>query len=548
MTAPLTMPPVFSPPVRWTLRVLAWLAFALAAYLAWHAVTNSSVAGCSVGGENGCDAVLGSKWSLWISRSIPVAVLGLACYAMLASLSVLLGLENRATRWITTAFVMFAILAACASLWFIGLQIFVIGHFCQYCIVTDILGIALGALSTFFFVRWLNDTEYLRRAPLTQSGVSALRAALPGVPRSVLPLGPHAAPRVAVAPAKSPSLAVAAVGAALLFAVLVGGQLLFPVATFDVQKIALSDSMSMDEKPSANLIGPSANVKERVAMRIPTAESEHDDSQTDGNSSSEAPAEINESNGQENNSAADETTPSPTPETERSAAEKSATPAAVASETNAEPEPPKKSRLVKFLGGKLTLDTYKHPIIGSPEAPHIVVELISYDCPHCRKMSPIVDQARARYGDQVAILVLTVPLEQKCNKLLTSTAASHPGACATAQLAIGLAKLKPSSFPKFHDFLMSGDKEKPPGVNKIIPKAYAMADSSKLRELGRSPEMAKQIEFYVNLFDKLSKQNSGNKSFGLPVQILGDHVMSGSVEKSEDVFNAWEKNLGVKPK
>ena len=34
---------------------------------------------------------------------------------------------------------------------------------------------------------------------------------------------------------------------------------------------------------------------------------------------------------------------------------------------------------------------------------------------------------------------------------------------------------------------------------------------------------------------------------GLPVQILGDNVMSGSVEKEEDVFKAWEENLGVKP-
>jgi len=38
------------------------------------------------------------------------------------------------------------------------------------------------------------------------------------------------------------------------------------------------------------------------------------------------------------------------------------------------------------------------------------------------------------------------------------------------------------------------------------------------------------------------------KKFGLPVQILGDHIMSGSVEKPEDVYNAWEENLGVKPK
>ena len=38
-----------------------------------------------------------------------------------------------------------------------------------------------------------------------------------------------------------------------------------------------------------------------------------------------------------------------------------------------------------------------------------------------------------------------------------------------------------------------------------------------------------------------------NKNFGLPIQILGDEVMSGSVEKADDVYKAWEKNLGIKP-
>ena len=75
-------------------RVLSWLAFGIAAYLAWDSITNSSVAGCGVGTHDGCDAVLNSAWSKWLG--VPVAVLGLACYATLAGLSVLLGIQIRA--------------------------------------------------------------------------------------------------------------------------------------------------------------------------------------------------------------------------------------------------------------------------------------------------------------------------------------------------------------------------------------------------------------------------------------------------------------------
>src|SRR3954464_6810665 len=92
--------PTFNTPVRWTLRVLAWLAFGVASYLAWHAMTQTAVAGCTVGSNAGCDVVLTSSWSKWLG--IPVAVLGLACYATLATLSVLLGLgSTQANRWVT---------------------------------------------------------------------------------------------------------------------------------------------------------------------------------------------------------------------------------------------------------------------------------------------------------------------------------------------------------------------------------------------------------------------------------------------------------------
>jgi uncharacterized membrane protein len=533
MHVPPSMPPVFSVPVRWTLRVLAWLAFFLSAYLAWSALTNEHVLGCGVGSKSGCDQVLGSKWSLWL-KVVPVAVAGLGCYSTLAALSVLLGLQNRATRWIVTAFVALSLAAAGASIWFLALQAFAIGHFCLYCVPTDLCGIALGTIAAFFTVRWLKDTEYLRRMPGASSGVMALRGAIPMGGRSTAPLVSRAAPIMASQPTRNatslpaPSMAIATASAVAMIVLLIGGQLLFPAATFGVQKIALNDSIQLTGASNNNDgNAQAATPQERVAMRIPTESPTSSDPQpndskqqaADGAPTADDPgqAKIDESNG------ATETNP-----------------------TEAAPTVPQKSRLVKFLGGKLTLDTYKHPIIGSPEAPHVVVELASYDCSHCRRMYPIIEKALERYGDQVAMMVLIVPLEQKCNRLVTNSAASHPGACATARLAVGIATLKPAAFNKFHEWLMAKE-EKPPKPEEIVPKAYSIVDAQRLRDLNKDDAQTKQIEGYIDLFDRLTKQ-SGKKDFGLPVQILGDHIMTGSVEKEEDVFKTWEENLGVKPK
>jgi hypothetical protein len=209
-----------------------------------------------------------------------------------------------------------------------------------------------------------------------------------------------------------------------------------------------------------------------------------------------------------------------------------------------EPARPAKHRLIKFLGGKLTLDAYQHPIIGSPEAPHIVVEMVSYDCPHCRKMHKTMQHALQQYGDQVALLIMPVPLDRECNRLVTGRAESHPDACITAKLCVGIARINPSAFATFHDFLMS-TKDDPPPMTEIVAKAYVLANRSQLRELMQGDELTQQLNGYIDLYAQLQKQ-SHNKKFGLPVQILGDYIMTGSAESEAQMFKVWEELLGVK--
>jgi hypothetical protein len=70
-----------------------------------------------------------------------------------------------------------------------------------------------------------------------------------------------------------------------------------------------------------------------------------------------------------------------------------------------------------------------------------------------------------------------------------------------------------------------------------------------LQAVSDSKDVSDKIASYVNLFELLQKNSTESKEkFGLPIQILGDHVMTGGVEKAEDVYKAWEEHLGVKPR
>jgi uncharacterized membrane protein len=519
--------PIFGTATRWALRVLAWLAFAISAYLAWHAAGQTAVAGCEPGSGSGCDAVLNSPWSKWLG--IPVAVIGLASYAALAGLSVLLGMEgSSAGRWIKTAFLMFGGVAAGASLWFIGLQFVAIGEFCLYCLITDICGLALGAISIWSVAQWFLSTRDVRRSQSSATGLMALRSALP------ISAAARSVPVVASSVRSAPALGVAIGGAVLLLLVLVTGQVVFPAMTHSLlpgsldEPIALAGSNGAISKADAKSTDNGAY----VAMRIPSETAPNGDADTSslngertqaGSPQAALPWETADSQSAE---------PTDASESE-SSGDKSSSPL---------PTPPRE-RIVEFLNGSLRLDVHKHPLIGSPEAPHVMVEMISYDCSHCRQMHRLVKKGLARYGDQLAIVVIPIPLEMSCNRLVTTSAASHSGACTTARMVLGVSAIQPELFGKFHDWLMA-DKEKPPLQSQVVTKAYNMVDSTQLSKHSRSPALKEQLAEYIDLYAKLQRQQQDGK-FGLPVQILGNHIMAGAAANESDVFDAWEKHLGV---
>jgi uncharacterized membrane protein len=545
--------PIFSTPVRWILGVLSWGAFGVASYLAWNFVNNSPVAGCIVGSQTGCDAVLTSSWSKWLG--IPVAVLGLNCYALLAGLSVMLIVQPNANRWITTAFILLATVVGGASAWFIAVQVFAIGHFCIYCLITDVCGLAIGAITGWCVYRWWMGTPRVRSSGGSPATLSALRSAIPANARPapvaatrVAPSSgaPSATPTAARAPATASSRAVPLVGsvtassplrgfastppmpiayggALALLVLLVGGQIVFPSKTHKVTQGDLKDTINLSAQNGNGGAAPSENADTHVAMRIDTeSPTDMTDQQADDTARTTT-GEVAESNGanESDQSEAAATQPSPGP---------------------------KRERIIKLLGGKLTVDVADEPLIGSIDAPNIVVEMLSYNCSHCRKTNSYVKRALSRYGDQVALVVLVLPLDSKCNRLVTNAAASHSGACTTARTAVALSKLKPGSFRPFHEFLMSGKDKEPPPMPSVIKKAFSLVDRNKLQVVRDSEEVQKKVASYVDLYEALRRHGGkSEKEFGLPIQILGDYIMSGSVEKADDVFKAWEEHLGVKP-
>ena len=101
-----------------------------------------------------------------------------------------------------------------------------------------------------------------------------------------------------------------------------------------------------------------------------------------------------------------------------------------------------------FHDGAVVLQDGEFPILGAPQAPHLVVVLADYTCPHCRKLHGMLVEARKRYGGQFAVMIVPTPMNGKCNGAVASTAAIHENACELAKLALAVWRANPSAFEK----------------------------------------------------------------------------------------------------
>ncbi len=128
----------------WLKGLIALLCLIAAGMSLWLSVEKwsgriDSLAGCGAG--SGCANVLGSKWSV-VFGHVPVSAFSFLLYVLIfLSLGLNLGARAEAARWFRS---LAAWMCLWAAVWFTGLQVWVIGALCPYCMTMHGVGVLLG--------------------------------------------------------------------------------------------------------------------------------------------------------------------------------------------------------------------------------------------------------------------------------------------------------------------------------------------------------------------------------------------------------------------
>lgn len=135
--------------------ILAFCGIANAAYLAKSESTGTPLI-CDIQNLSGCNVVVNSQYSHLFG--IPLAEYGVLFYGILFVLAALeLVLFDRLLRRVLQGISLIGILA---SLYFTGVQVFLIGAFCVYCLASSFIALLIFILASL--IEPLNRTKKQR--------------------------------------------------------------------------------------------------------------------------------------------------------------------------------------------------------------------------------------------------------------------------------------------------------------------------------------------------------------------------------------------------
>ncbi len=200
---------------------------------------------------------------------------------------------------------------------------------------------------------------------------------------------------------------------------------------------------------------------------------------------------------------------------------------------------PAADRQIAVLNGQLTLDVHELPVVGSPDAPKLVVLLFDYCCPHCRATHGYLLAGMRNYPGQYGVVLLPMPLDKQCNPAVDETEPRFRESCELVRVALAVWRAKPSVFLDFDAWL----------YEPAMPRTLAEAQARAVQVLGQSSLDAAMADSWIEARIAADVGAYATSGAGTIPVILspGMDAVVGRPESAEELFAILEQELGLRP-
>jgi uncharacterized membrane protein len=199
--------------------------------------------------------------------------------------------------------------------------------------------------------------------------------------------------------------------------------------------------------------------------------------------------------------------------------------------------------LLSIYGGQLLVPLADEPMIGSPGASNVIVNLFDYNCPHCRLLHPILLEAQHRLGDQLGIVCLPMPMDTNCNPFVPAGHPTFTNSCDYARLGLAVWLANRSAYPEFENqMLLSKD---PLPVDQARAYAAQLVGTNELQSALTNGWIQQQILMACYLHCTNWQATGGP---AMPQLMIGPVISVGPLNSPNHLLVLLEKYLGIKPR
>jgi uncharacterized membrane protein len=199
---------------------------------------------------------------------------------------------------------------------------------------------------------------------------------------------------------------------------------------------------------------------------------------------------------------------------------------------------PGKIKIVRIHQGAFDFDLREVPLIGSPDDAQFIVTLFDYTCPTCQEMHRELVAARAKMNNTFSVVALPLPLDPRCNSMLTRTKPIHMQACDYARLGLAIRRVGLEKYEQYDQWFFNLSKT--PSLDEARQHAIELIGKAALDKNSTDPWIEKMIQTSVAIYARNDKEIH---SLQLPQLIIGDAVIAGPIHGVDQLVNVLTTNL-----
>lgn len=174
------------------------------------------------------------------------------------------------------------------------------------------------------------------------------------------------------------------------------------------------------------------------------------------------------------------------------------------------------------------------PIIGNPDAKHLVTLLFDWQCSHCRKLHLQLPEAVSQLGDSIAVVCCPVSMSRECNPHMPQGIDRFRGSCQFMRIGLAVWRTDRTKYAEYEQWFMGTDINEawhPRTVDEATSKAQELIGPEALDVALRD----RWFDRYTDTVNEFFGRTSRGTVAAIPRFIYNGHILIPEADTPSDL-------------